>query len=594
MKFKKKIVALFLGFAIGISVIVSVSYTYIYTKNSLKEQKSTLLYLANMNCKQLENLILQMESVYEYLLSDMEFLEAAKTLSEGDYGINSRLARYSTEGYTVQKKLNIVYIYQFYRVVFFNKNQANFNNTFPRDDFKSEKSLDEIQWIENVENCVGKGKLIPRHEDDWGVKNPKQVISFVRKIIGNDRGYIEVQMDQEHLDNWFMDNSGKSYLFITSNGNLIYSSDEQYSTQYYRNLALKNTGKTGVFQKENSKKKICMAVMSDNEDGIVAVIDDNTEIWNTIKSIMPFSILILIVGGLGSIIYIEISTGLITRPLRILREYLENINLDNMNLPLEKNISNDEINEVYLALRNMTGRLETTIAEKQRMELLQIQTQMDLLQSQINPHFINNVLNAISNQAVIRDDFEICAMCASLSKMLRYSTNTKEKITTFQREYEYVKQYIYLMKIRYEHRLEVEISLDENLKNVKIPKIVMHQFVENAIQHGYEDNTEVMKISIFSKYCDNGWYLTITDNGCGIKTEVLEDIKKKIENIRTKLENVSDSVALEIGGMGIVNTYARLYIYYGDHLVFYIKNLEHGVQVYIGYLVLIGEEKEDV
>lgn len=592
MRFKKKIVALFLGFAIAISIIVSISYTYIYTMNSMHERENTLQYLASMNCKQFENLMFQMESVYEYLLSDMEFLDAEKKLSSGKYGGNYPLASYSDEGYTVQKKLNIVYIYQFYRVVYFNNNGTNFNNTFPRDDFNKEKSAEDITWLSNIEKKVGEGYLIPMHEDDWGLRTKKPVISYVRRIIGDNRGYIEVQMDQEHLNQWFQDESGKDYVFLTPDGNLIYSSDVQYSTDYYKNLILDHVEQSGTYQREDSKSQICMAVRQNSDGVVAAVFSDNVNILDIIKSIIPFSLLILLAGILVSLAYIEISTCMITKPLRILKEYIRNVNLDNMTQPLEKNISNDEINELYLAFQYMTGRLKNAITEKEQMALLQMNTQMDLLQSQINPHFINNVLNAISNQAVLHDNFEICDMCTSLSRMLRYSTNTKDKITTLKQEFEYVEQYIRLMKLRYEHRLDVDIHLDESLQNEKIPKIVLHQFVENSIQHGYDFGVKTMRIRISSEKQEQGWCIAVTDNGRGFENDKLKKLRKNISETRHKLEEASENVQLEIGGMGIINTYARLYMYFGNRLIFDIENLDCGVQVRIGCKDLDKEKCE--
>ena len=582
MKFKKKIVALFLGFAVAVSVIVSISYTYIYTMNSMSERKSTMRYLASMNCKQFENLLSQMGSVYEYLLSDMDFLEAIRNLSSKKYEDDSDSAWSSDEGYTVQRKLNIVYIYQFYRVVYFNKNGTNFNNTFPRDDFNGDKEITEIQWLKEVEGKVGEGILIPMHTDDWGLRTQKPVISFVRKIIGDDRGYIEVQMDQEHLDEWFSDESGSAYVFLTNEGDLIYSSDDSYDSAYYKDLILDHINKSTICQKEDSKGQICMAARQTENGVVAAVLSENASIFDTVKSIIPVSLLILAMGILVSLAYIEISTGMITKPLKILKEYIKNTNLENMNLPLEKKISNDEINDLYITFQDMTNRLKNAITEKEQTTLLQMNTQMELLQSQINPHFINNVLNAISNQAVLHDSFEICDMCTSLSKMLRYSTNTKDKVTTLWEEFEYVKQYISLMKLRYQDHLEVEIYLDETLRRKKIPKIILHQFVENAIQHGYNRTGAVMKIWISSGWNAQGWYLTVADNGNGFDREKLQKIKMEIAQIKKKLDEASDNIQLEIGGMGIINTYARLYIFFRERLQFDFVNLDSGTQVIIG------------
>lgn len=233
-------------------------------------------------------------------------------------------------------------------------------------------------------------------------------------------------------------------------------------------------------------------------------------------------------------------------------------------------------------------RLNESIVKERRMSLLQLQAQFDTLQAQVNPHFLYNVLNVISSRGIMDGDEEICEICGCLAAMLRYSTNTKERYATVEKELEYLERYIFLLKSRYEHRLEVEVDCEESVKQEQLPKIVLQQLVENSIQHGYNNSKNIMKIYVHGWRDETGWYFEVRDNGQGTTEEVREELNKKMRRIRKKIMSRGSSIELEIGGMGLANTYARMFLVYNGRAVFRIRNLEEGLSVIIGV-----SEKED-
>ncbi len=109
---------------------------------------------------------------------------------------------------------------------------------------------------------------------------------------------------------------------------------------------------------------------------------------------------------------------------------------------------------------------------------LQLQAQLDMLQAQVNPHFIYNTLNVISSRGILDDDEVICDICDDLAGMLRYSTDTEKKTATIRMELEYLRKYFSLMKYRYEYKLEYAIEMDPEIDEQWIPKLTVQQFVE--------------------------------------------------------------------------------------------------------------------
>ena len=176
----------------------------------------------------------------------------------------------------------------------------------------------------------------------------------------------------------------------------------------------------------------------------------------------------------------------------------------------------------------------------------------------------------------------ICDMCGSLANMLRYSTNNKERYARVDSEIQYLDNYLFLLKARYGDRISFSINIDPEVRSQILPKMTLHQFIENTLNHGYNHTDQKMEIHVEGKMYEDHWEIRVKDNGEGIEKEKLEEINGKIRRIREKLEKRSGTMELEIGGMGLVNTYARCYLLYSNNLIFSIENLSEGVEVTIG------------
>ena len=130
------------------------------------------------------------------------------------------------------------------------------------------------------------------------------------------------------------------------------------------------------------------------------------------------------------------------------------------------------------------------------------------------------------------------------------------------------------MKHRYDYKLSYRIDVDQELYACTLPKLVLQQIVENAVNHGYQGSTDVIRVEISGGKAEDGWFLKIHDEGQGITREKLEEIYQKFESVKKKLTVSRGNVELQIGGMGLVNTYARLYLYYNESVRFEILPAE--------------------
>lgn len=186
-----------------------------------------------------------------------------------------------------------------------------------------------------------------------------------------------------------------------------------------------------------------------------------------------------------------------------------------------------------------------------RMEQLVKEARFEALQSQINPHFLFNVLNTISRTAMFENADKSMKLTRTLSNLFRYRLRQKSAIVPLSQELYIIGEYIYLQKVRFGDRLEYIEEVSDACKAVSVPVFLFQPLVENAIIHGIEPKVQGGKVRFKAMERKNGHGETmivvrITDTGTGISKERLERIK-------------SFDVAAE-NSIGVANVYHRLRI----------------------------------
>ena len=180
------------------------------------------------------------------------------------------------------------------------------------------------------------------------------------------------------------------------------------------------------------------------------------------------------------------------------------------------------------------ARLEETVRLQHQLG----QARLDALRAQLNPHFLFNTLNAVSALSE-RDPRGVRRMIAQLSDLLRYTLDeTTDQQVPLHRELEILTEYIELMQVRFQGKLDVSIRVDDDVRSTLVPSLILQPIVENAIKHGVGRVTGPGRIAIRARADGNELVITVTDNGPG--------------------------PAGGAEGVGLRNTNARLRELYGD------------------------------
>lgn len=200
----------------------------------------------------------------------------------------------------------------------------------------------------------------------------------------------------------------------------------------------------------------------------------------------------------------------------------------------------------------------------------QVRAEINFLQSQMNPHFLFNTLNAILVVSVKNNYTEIVDVIKYLSKTLRRLLSWKDDLVTIEEELSFTEMYLKIEKFRFCDKFHYEINVDEALLDSKIPKMSLQPLVENACKHGIQAIKDVGVINIDIYTCDAGLRVSVRDNGSGMDQYTLREI---IDNIKSEVE-VSTSI-------GIRNVYRRLRLYYGEDVSFNIESrINAGTTIY--------------
>lgn len=198
---------------------------------------------------------------------------------------------------------------------------------------------------------------------------------------------------------------------------------------------------------------------------------------------------------------------------------------------------------------------DVSLEMARRLELLK-KAQAIALQSQINPHFINNTLENISYMAIsaLGCKNEVSEMVKALADMLRNSLENTGALVSISEEVAHCERYLKIQSIRYQDKFDVVWDIESEVYGCKIIRIVLQPIIENAIYHGIKHLSVKGIIKIVAKSIGNRVQIEITDNGLGMTEEKKEEL----------LRHMNQDMIQESSHIGLTNVYQRLKLYYGE------------------------------
>jgi len=291
--------------------------------------------------------------------------------------------------------------------------------------------------------------------------------------------------------------------------------------------------------------------------------------------------ILLLIGIIISTIITIFMAYATTRRLNKMRKKMNTLK-NNRLAKLEVIYGNDEIGNLDRTFNDMINRINELIEHEDDFQLQKARLQVELLQSQINPHILYNTLATIQWRAKKEGVEDVGIVVERLIRFFKHFLNNGEIISRIEHEMDMITQYIDILKFTYSMSFDCVISLKDDVNKYLSLNMFLQPIVENAIIHGLRPSEKPSKLEIYGSIKDEKILFIVKDNGIGIDSEMVDKINKG-EILKNK------------GGYGISNVVKRIQLYFGEEYGLKITSeAEIGTEVTLTLPANITEEQEQL
>jgi two-component system sensor histidine kinase YesM len=374
-------------------------------------------------------------------------------------------------------------------------------------------------------------------------------------------GVLLLWIDEEQIRSIYrstVPNEGSTFI-VDQNGMIVSSSDparlqEQVKHEPYYKFLKDSTG-SAILQINQQKMLFTFSTSKETGWKFVTLTPAAvlTERINWLASV------IIAMGIICYLLLLYLSTfitAMITNPIKQLSDSIKKVQRGDFSQQVYFT-NEDEIGELGGGYNAMISYIKDLIDRVYKLQIREREAELNALQAQINPHFLYNTLDTIFWKAERNHVPEISEMVLALSRIFRLSLNRGNELATVAQEQELIEQYLILQKIRFKEKLAYEIDCDPGLLEMRLPKLILQPFVENAIIHGIEELENGGHLRITGKLEQEWMVFTITDNGVGMADEKINQILSR--------NNYNENPLKVTGGYAVRNVVERLELYYSSN-----------------------------
>ncbi|MCM2591680.1 sensor histidine kinase [Rossellomorea marisflavi] len=559
----------------GSSIIV----TYLYTKDSMEDQvvkeSSNLLYQGKVN---LEGYIGELNDLSLSLYNNPDFINYMKS-PDKDHGyltigmVKNVMQTILYTGDTING-VKISFLEEDRFISATRRTNVVFSRGIPEED--------EVSFLKAAQSPFNMYIEPAYSQQEEKIRRSKEIVTIhraFRNIPDNDvLAYISLDIAPDKvidLSRNMYNSESEEFYVLSPHGDMIYSSDAEISDkQQWIQEVIGEEKEAGTIEwkRDDFNGVIMYDRLSPSAGGWflvkrVAYADLYESAFNVAKINILFGVI-----GLGLVVLATLFVSFrITSPIRGLLKSIQQVESGNMQVKAET-YSEDEIGVLSRRFHQMVDRINHLINREYKLELENRTSQLKMLQSQINPHFLYNALQSIGTLGLKNHVPHIYSLVTHLSKIMRYGMDMQEDVVPLHKEITYATAYLLLQKERFGDQLRYDILVHEDVKEVAVPKMILQPIIENYFKHGFDVRNGAGVITLDCRREEGQLIIIVKDNGGGIPEKRLEEIEKQLYNPSKKTE----------GHIGLKNVYVRLDLYYGGKAALLLKNLdEEGFMVRI-------------
>jgi Predicted signal transduction protein with a C-terminal ATPase domain len=371
---------------------------------------------------------------------------------------------------------------------------------------------------------------------------------------GSERPYLVMNFQDSLYDDVF-ENSipihGASYRVTSRDGIVVASQAEDKLGQsveapWLRELWPRGSGTATVVV--NGETMIaCFASSAVTGWMSVVLIPPKELVAGITKTINAFTLTLGASLLILSLLFAYLISSRISLPVNKLLLAIKRVGTGDFNARIEvPHASKDEFGHVLTKFNSMNERIGQLIEENFVVKLREKETEIMALNIQLNPHFLYNTLNIMNWMAVNGNKEQVSHMLISLSRMLHYTTDNTRDSSKLEDDLNWLKDYIVIMKSRFDERFEVSFEIDPGLLGASVPKLFLQPLIENAIIHGFRNIESGGVITVYGRMSEDNIQFIVEDNGCGMDASrrVLSD-----QGGSVGLRNVDKRIKLLYGSL---------------------------------------------
>jgi len=559
----------------GSSIII----TYLYTKDSIEEQvveeSSNLLYQGKVN---LESYINELNGLTLSLYNNPDFINFMRSPGKEN--------NYLTIGIVKNVVQTILYTgdtINGVRISFADGDRVI--SATKRSTVVFSNKVRDSQWesFRNAERSPYNMYIEPTHsQEEKNINRSKDIVTIhraFRNVPGDEvLAYISLEVSPDKIidlsRNLYNAKSEEFYL-LSSEGEMIYSSDRDVSddgsNQKWIKRIMESKDVSGTLEwKEGSFNGVMMYDQLPASAGGWLLVKrvPYVNLYESAFSVAKINILFGVLGLSLVVLATLFVSFKITSPIRILLQNIQQVEKGNMKVQSES-FGSDEIGILGFRFQQMIERINHLINREYKLELENKTNQLKVLQSQINPHFLYNALQSIGTIALKNKVPQIYSLITHLSKIMRYGMNMEEDMVPLSKEINYTNAYLLLQKERFGENLDYSVDVEEAVREIPVPKMILQPLIENYFKHGFDIRDGVGRIWL-SCFQDQGELVMIVgDNGVGVTESRLREIG---EHFKADAWNKTGDET----NIGLKNVYVRLKLYYDHKATLQLENHDDG------------------
>ena len=296
----------------------------------------------------------------------------------------------------------------------------------------------------------------------------------------------------------------------------------------------------------NNEKKV-MIVYNDMINGwrTVTVVPLSSILSDAAKSSNKIAMISMLCIVISILLLLLISKHFSHR-LKVLNRQISMI-VDNNFSYQAKITSTDEMGQLSASINIMARRLDEAINEAYKKEILRKRAELDLLQSQINPHFLYNTLAGISSLAFRGDSKEVGKFINHLSQFYKISLNQGKEYISIGEEVKITKHYVALQNMRFKDMFLFHWDVDEAVCENQTLKLMLQPFIENAVNHAIRDDDQPLNVYVRIFQNNEAIFFEVEDDGIGIPEDILKSISRHELTTGYGISNVASRIKLSYG-----------------------------------------------